>query len=66
MKQLATAVHYLHSEKSIAHRDIKLANVLLTSKNNGVKLADFGLSNFYDKVDQQLKTSCGSPCYSAP
>lgn len=66
MKQLASAVYYLHSQKCIAHRDIKLANVLLTSKNNGLKLADFGLSNFYDKYQQQLKTSCGSPCYSAP
>lgn len=49
IKQLAEAVQYLHAEKSIAHRDIKLANILMTSKNNNVKLADFGLSNFYDK-----------------
>lgn len=66
MQQLINAVSYLHNEKAIAHRDIKLANILLTSKNNGVKLADFGLSNFYDKNTKQLKTSCGSPCYSAP
>lgn len=34
MQQLANAVTYLHSQKNIAHRDIKLANILLTSKNN--------------------------------
>jgi serine/threonine protein kinase len=66
LKQLAEAVEYLHLEKSIAHRDIKLANILITSKNNNIKLADFGLSNFYDKEKMQLRTCCGSPCYSAP
>ena len=45
MKQLAEAVNYLHENK-IAHRDIKLANILKFSGNN-VKLADFGLSSFY-------------------
>lgn len=66
IKQLAETVDFLHSQKFIAHRDIKLANILLSSKNNTIKLADFGLSNFYDKNNQVLKTSCGSPCYSAP
>lgn len=31
-----------------------------------MKLGDFGLSNFYDKIEGTLQTSCGSPCYSAP
>lgn len=66
MRQIAEAVEYLHYEKCIAHRDIKLANILLSSKNHTIKLADFGLSNFYDKEKNLLKTSCGSPCYSAP
>jgi serine/threonine protein kinase len=64
-EQLAQAVRYLHEEKGVAHRDIKLPNILLNSADV-VKLADFGLSNFYDKNDKTLKTSCGSPCYTAP
>jgi serine/threonine protein kinase len=34
MQQLANTVSYLHNQKNIAHRDIKLANILLTSKSN--------------------------------
>ena len=36
---------YLHN-KCIAHRDIKLENVMLDEKNQ-VKLIDFGLSKNY-------------------
>lgn len=46
MKQIAEGVNYMHENK-IAHRDIKLANIL-KFKDNKVKLADFGLSSFYE------------------
>ena len=46
--QVTCAIGYLHStEIGIVHRDIKLANLLLTDRNieqADVKLADFGLS----------------------
>ena len=41
-KQIVDGLYYTHS-KCIAHRDIKLDNILLDGKGN-VKIADFGVS----------------------
>jgi hypothetical protein len=41
-KQIIDGLCYIHS-KFIAHRDIKLDNILLDGKGN-VKIADFGVS----------------------
>ena len=45
MKKLFSACAYMHS-KNIAHRDMKLENLLLTSKEHDaeIKIIDFGLS----------------------
>ena len=59
------AVRYCH-RKRIAHRDIKLDNLLLVDKEDigTVKLADFG---FAKKCGAKgLKTLCGTPNYMAP
>lgn len=42
IKCIADAVQHLHS-RGIAHRDIKLPNILL-KKNLTIKLADFGFA----------------------
>ncbi|XP_068108716.1 NUAK family SNF1-like kinase 1 [Hyperolius riggenbachi] len=62
-RQIVSAVHYCH-KNGIVHRDIKLENILL-DENLNVKLADFGLSNLYNK-NQVLETYCGSPLYASP
>lgn len=62
-KQILTALHYCH-RKSIAHRDIKLENILL-DENKQVKLIDFGFSTCIPN-DKKIKMFCGTPSYMAP
>ena len=42
--QVAEAVHYLHVEKSIVHRDLKLDNVIFNKETRQICLIDFGFS----------------------
>jgi len=49
--QTATAVHFLH-KNFLMHRDIKPENILITEIGN-VKLCDFGLCTFYDKINER-------------
>ena len=53
----------LHS-KGIAHRDIKLENILL-DLNNIVKICDFVVGKITQK-GQKLLDQCGTPVYMAP
>lgn len=62
-KEIMVALSYCH-RKSIAHRDIKLENILL-DENNHVKLIDFGFSTCIPN-DKKIKMFCGTPSYMAP
>mmetsp|Transcript_4617 Transcript_4617/g.10015 ORF Transcript_4617/g.10015 Transcript_4617/m.10015 type:complete len:459 (-) Transcript_4617:240-1616(-) len=71
MLQLVAGVLHCHAD-GIAHRDLKLENVLLT-KEGVVKVIDFGLSHRYGRqpdgslnTDQPLSDVCGSKSYAAP
>ena len=66
-RQLFSAVAYLH-EQGIAHRDIKLQNVLLdiaNEKRAQVKLIDFGYSSRFLE-NTPMRTKCGTPYTTAP
>ena len=61
--QLINGLEYIHS-KNIIHRDLKPENLLIT-KDNILKIIDFGLCNYHD-INNLLSTPCGSPSYASP
>ncbi len=64
-QQIILALEYCHSQ-GIAHRDLKLENLLL-DENNNIKITDFGLSSFTSFTSSSvLKTICGTPNYVSP
>jgi serine/threonine protein kinase len=62
-RQTVSAIAYCHL-KGVAHRDLKLDNILLTTRNV-IKVIDFGFSIF-TKQQRKCKVFCGTPTYMAP
>ncbi len=60
---IAYALQHLH-QKGIAHRDIKLPNILL-KKDFTIKLADLGFAKEVNN-EVMMKTYCGTPITMAP
>ncbi|KAK6063431.1 kinase domain containing protein [Seiridium cupressi] len=56
-KQLLQGVNYLHSN-GIAHRDIKLENLLIT-KDSKLKITDFGVSEVFSGIHPGLREAGG-------
>ncbi|CAD8106119.1 unnamed protein product [Paramecium sonneborni] len=63
VQQLALALQQMYKLR-IVHRDLKLANILV-SKNFQIKLADFGFAKYMED-DQYLTSYCGTPLTMAP
>ena len=56
VKQIASALKYMHEEEHICHYDVKPANILLDDKGCAV-LIDFGISKNYDAKGQETTTT---------
>ena len=67
--QVSDGLNYLHTEAHLAHRDIKLDNILLNDANVA-KLTDFGFAKeSYDQEKQAVifsDTYCGTEPYYSP
>ena len=67
IKQILSALSYLHYTCNICHRDVKPENIMFAEKDdiNSIKLLDFGLStdNFESK---NYLLNCGTLSYMAP
>ena len=62
--KICIGVGYLH-KKHVIHRDLKTSNIFLT-KNGNVKIGDLGISKLLETTNMQMKTTNGTPYYSAP
>ncbi|KAI8071786.1 kinase-like domain-containing protein [Gongronella butleri] len=63
-REMILGIEYLHNN-DIAHRDIKPDNLLL-SKDDVLKIVDFGVSEMFVKGNDKIKKSAGSPAFMAP
>ncbi|PRP86142.1 histone deacetylase superfamily protein [Planoprotostelium fungivorum] len=68
VKKVASALHSCH-RMGIAHRDVKLENIMMDLDKNRIFLVDFGLCTFFQTVDGKESQSvdyCGSAEYMSP
>ena len=56
IRQIASALKYMHMVKHLCHYDVKPANILLDNNGNAI-LIDFGISKHYDGRDQETTTT---------
>ena len=62
--QMICALKHLH-DRRVVHRDIKAENVFLT-RDNFIKLGDFGISRTLESSIACAQTKIGTPYYLSP
>ena len=69
MYQIFSALQYLHEELGIAHRDVKLENIMIRKDQRtgclNAKLIDFGLSKFFTP-EETCQRPTGTLAYCSP
>lgn len=63
-KQICHGLEYAHN-KNVIHRDIKPANIMI-SKENRVKIMDFGLAKILSESEIEGTSVKGTPLYMSP
>ena len=65
--QICRAMHFLSVQKPrpIIFRDLKPSNIMI-SRDNGIKLIDFGIARFFKEDKQEDTYVYGTPGYAAP
>ena len=64
-KDLVSALYYCHEVKSLAHRDVKPDNMML-SKDGKLVLCDFGVSQFFESDRGIITGMMGTMRFMAP
>ena len=65
LHDLLKGLQIIHKRNRIVHRDIKAANILITTDCE-IKIADFGVSRQFDSGACQTMTITGTPYWMAP
>lgn len=56
--QVVSALHYLHTQLKVIHRDVKPSNILINRRGE-VKMCDFGISGYLvDSVAKTVQAGC--------